>query len=137
MTVTQSCNYHWDHLESQLSDLSKHSTAWSPFTGKTILFIGERFVPFPTTGRRLNKGKEKESGQREASSNLPKIVLALGAKQVEAVTILQLAKFPMKSYDFAVLPDDEKPGKDLLAYRNLTCIDVRWLKEFLVSHLPG
>jgi len=130
MAVTQFCNFSWHSDTSLLSDPSKHSSQWSAFNGKTVLFVGERFVPFNPTGRRTYKGKD---GQREASSYLPKIVLALGAKCVEAVSTEKYAKLQGNLYDLAVFPDEERPGKNI--ENNVKCINVHWLKEYLISRL--
>lgn len=142
MRFTQSCNYDWDTSSIPGTELSKWHSRNSAFADKNVLFVGERFVPYyDATG----KGKIKVDGKREASSYLPKVALALGARSVEAVTGIELARNRVVTdYDYIVRLDGEDPPtlpeqeeKKGEKKGEVKHIDVNWLKDYLVSGIAN
>lgn len=109
-----------------MSDLLNSCFPTNVFRNQIVLFVGKQFVP-----ERLGK-KGTTDKTREAYSSLPKIALAMGAKQVDAVFDMKFISLSLEEYHYAVFPDNQKPYDNLLRL-GIKCMNVTGMKEYLIS----
>ena len=70
---------------------------------------------------------------REASGTVPRIVAAMGAASVEAVTDIRYASENISSFNYIVVKEPEKIAAALRDAQDVDIVDVTWIKECLIA----
>ncbi|KAJ7063384.1 hypothetical protein C8F01DRAFT_1132802 [Mycena amicta] len=92
-------------------------TAFKPFEDASILCVGKEFFT------------------QEALKFVPDIVLAMGAKEVEAVAKLENKTSAASSYTYIIVPTDELLKKVEKRGRYGNCITWDWVKDVLIGRI--
>lgn len=133
----------WGSSTEHLKDIMDNPVASKLFTALSVLCVGPDFVPAGKTKRvcalvyqsapSLTSIQTNSVESNECSRDVPRIVLAMGARRVEAVTEAKYASDPtFKAFDFVVVKDmsDSVPG---LPKPNVTqLVHFPWVKESLM-----
>ncbi|GJJ12745.1 hypothetical protein Clacol_006990 [Clathrus columnatus] len=98
----------WWRDSDNFGQLLSNSPVEKLFAGKSFLCIGPLFIP-----------KSKEFG------TFPKVLLAMGASVVQAVTQLKYVKGQTK-FDYTVVDDD---GAEVLSYNGAPGVNISWIKK--------
>ncbi|KAF7969897.1 hypothetical protein HWV62_25631 [Athelia sp. TMB] len=124
LRVSQMVDCDWGNSSDQLKDIMDNPVASKIFAPLSVLCVGPDFVP---------AGKTKRANNKESSRAVPRIILAMGANRVEAVTEAKYASDPtFKAFDYVVAKDITEcvPG---LPKPNVTkLVHVQWVKESLI-----
>ena len=118
----------WASQTETLTELLDDHMGTHTFRSKSVLFVDKHFVP-----ERLGRNAAADQ-KRVAFSYLPKLVLAMGARLVEAVSDVKYASENKESYDFRFVTGDSaesRAPRDGLQYYT-----VGDLKELLISGRP-
>ncbi|KAJ6623561.1 hypothetical protein B0H10DRAFT_802417 [Mycena sp. CBHHK59/15] len=116
--VTQRVNADWGSSAVDVSDIINNPAAFKVFKGKTILCIGADVVLAP-------KGKKNANGV-----SIPRIILAMGARSVEAVREVKHASRALSSYDYIMLKEEDLRIPSL---EDCTIVSWTWVKDALIS----
>ncbi|GJJ16095.1 hypothetical protein Clacol_010374 [Clathrus columnatus] len=106
----------WWRDSDNFGQLLSNSPVEKLFAGKSFLCIGPLFIP-----------KSKEFG------TFPKVLLAMGASVVQAVTQLKYVKGQTK-FDYTVVDDD---GAEVLSYNGAPGVNISWIKKCLITGIEG
>jgi hypothetical protein len=139
----------WGNCTEHLSDIMSNPVASKLFSNNSILCLGADFVPLPK-GKRVRPTQyiaqakalttlvpaqttsETEKG-KEASRTVPRIILAMGAKRVEAVAEIRFASDQScKVFDYVVVKDKGEVVDDL-PNDAITLVHLPWVKECLIA----
>ncbi|KZP19516.1 hypothetical protein FIBSPDRAFT_828087 [Athelia psychrophila] len=132
--MTQMVDCEWGSSTAHLKDIMDNQVASKLFAALSILCVGRDFVPAGKTKRASDFSSTNSVDGKESSRAVPSIVLAMGARRVEAVTEAKYASDPtFKTFDFVVVKDisDSVPG---LPKPNVTkLVHFPWVKESLMT----
>ncbi|KAG6816444.1 hypothetical protein H0H87_005999 [Tephrocybe sp. NHM501043] len=125
--ISQQVDIDWGSSKHHLLDIMDSKVPCKLFSGKSILCVGD-MVPKPR-GKKLSLVEEKS---HEAHNALTRIILAMGADHVEAVSDVVYASAPIHEFDFIVIKKDEdyRPEAGMTAEQT---VHWNWVKECLVA----
>ncbi|KAF9484732.1 hypothetical protein BDN70DRAFT_872278 [Pholiota conissans] len=129
--LSQQIDIDWGNSIHHLTDIMNNPVARKLYTGKSILCVGHDMICPPKTKRRT--GTDERA--LEASTALPRIILAMGAEIVEAVTEARYASKSLADYDYLVI---KEPEQYLREYSQCTTVHWPYVKQCLLAsrHLP-
>ena len=120
------------------------------FAGKSILCVGQDMVCHPK-GKRVSllsyssqtppftnfalQRAGNDDKTPEASNSVPRIILAIGAEVVEAVTEPRHASQGLSNYDYLVI---REPAQYSAQFADCTVVHWAWVKDCLIAsrYLP-
>ncbi|KAF8587431.1 hypothetical protein K439DRAFT_825285 [Ramaria rubella] len=118
LAASQAFDRAWWRDVDNLPKLVSQPPVLKPFAGKAFLCIGVPEFLF----------SKKEFG------TFPKVILAMGASFVQAVTEITLVNVNgSQSFDYTVVDD----GQDLVEYQDAQAVNVSWIKKCLVTGIEG
>ncbi|KAJ3544929.1 hypothetical protein NM688_g5690 [Phlebia brevispora] len=117
--VSQMVDLDWGESPRHLSDIMQNLVAAKPFAGKKILCLSPDFVP-------------RKNDNSNPLQMIPRIVLCMGANQVDAVSDVKQAG-KVSEYDYVVLKDEELHRRHNASLKGATCVGKDWVKECLVA----
>ncbi|RDB21264.1 DNA repair protein crb2 [Hypsizygus marmoreus] len=123
---SQQIDSDWGNSIHQINEIMDNSVARKIFDGKSILCFGAEMVPLPK-GKKLTGAEEK---MQEAHNAVTRIILAMGAKFVEAVSELKYASAPVDEYDFVIIKELHHYGSQL---EGGTVVHWSWVKDCLIA----
>ncbi|KIM49330.1 hypothetical protein M413DRAFT_438515 [Hebeloma cylindrosporum] len=123
---SQQVDIDWGNSIHQLKDIMSNTVASKLFERKTILCVGPGMVSQPKGRRRAGVD---DKGQ-EAMNAVPRIILAMGADAVEAVTEPRYATRKLSDYDYVVIRDANLYGPE---FSNCVTVHWSWVKECLIA----
>jgi hypothetical protein len=137
--VSQFIDLRWCNSDDHLSSIGSNPVARKPFAKKSVLCIGPEFIPRskvrvnspsprPYIPKYLSK-QQQETDKQPAIEHVPRIILTMGAKRVEAITELNYASKHISDFDYVVIPDGTEHNHE---YGD-KCVDVSWVKACLVA----
>jgi len=127
--VSQMVDLDWGNCTEHLGDIMSNRVASKLFRGNSILCLGADLVPLPK-GKRTTSDTEKA---KEASRTVPRIILAMGAERVEAVSEIRFASDQsFKGFDYVVVKDKGEVVPDL-PNDALTLVHLPWVKDCLIA----
>ncbi|KIM87177.1 hypothetical protein PILCRDRAFT_815647 [Piloderma croceum F 1598] len=127
--VSQMVDLDWGNSTEQLSDIMCNQVASKLFNHNSVLCLGADFVPLLKV-KRTTSDPEKA---KEASRTVPRIILSMGAKRVEAASEIKYASDQsLKSFDYVVVKDADEVVHGL-SDGNVTFVHVPWVKDCLIA----
>ncbi|KAF8965254.1 hypothetical protein BDZ97DRAFT_1812840 [Flammula alnicola] len=129
---SQQVDVDWGNSIHQLKDIMNNSVACKLFDNKSILCVGPDMV-CPPKGKRAKAGVDERA--QEASNAVPRIILAMGAEVVEAVTEPSYASKELSDYDYLII---REPHQYLPEFAQCVTVHWTWVKESLIAsrYLP-
>lgn len=129
--ASQQIDFDWGNSIHQLKQIMSNAVPCKLFAEKSVLCVGPEMIPQPR-GKRLPGVDEK--GQ-EAINAVARIILAMGAEYVEAVTDIQHATSGVSAYDFVIIREASHYSPEL---SDATTVHWNWVKDCLIAsrYLP-
>ncbi|KJA27104.1 hypothetical protein HYPSUDRAFT_35669 [Hypholoma sublateritium FD-334 SS-4] len=129
--ASQQVDVDWGNSIYHVTDIMNNRVACKLFAGKSILCIGQDMVCHPKGKRRAGS----DDKTLEASNSVPRIILAMGAEVVEAVTEPRHASQVLSYYDYLVI---REPGQYSPQFTDCTVVHWAWVKDCLIAsrYLP-
>ncbi|GLB34876.1 putative ubiquitin modification-dependent histone binding [Lyophyllum shimeji] len=124
--ASQQVDVDWGNSVHQLNDIMDNRVPCKIFDGKSILCVGPEMVPSPK-GRKLTGAEEKT---QEAHNAVTRIILAMGADRVEAVSDVRYASASLSSFDFVIIKEANQYGSHLEDGRT---VHWPWVKDCLIA----
>ncbi|KAG6898357.1 hypothetical protein C0992_009032 [Termitomyces sp. T32_za158] len=124
--ISQQVDINWGTSVHHLSDIMENRVPCKLFSGKSILCVGD-VVP---KMRRSKKPSIVEEKAQEAHNAITRIILAMGADCVEAVTDIDHASAPLNEFDFIVIKKAEHYSLGMVPDKT---VQWSWVKECLVA----
>jgi hypothetical protein len=140
----------WGNCTDHLSDIMSNPVASKLFRNNSILCLGADFVPLTTKGKRVGPACYSVQATRidrtdfaqttsdtekakEASRTVPRIILAMGAIRVEAVSEIKYASDQsLKDFDYVVVKDANEIVHGL-PNDAVTLVHLPWVKDCLIA----
>ncbi|KII88413.1 hypothetical protein PLICRDRAFT_110707 [Plicaturopsis crispa FD-325 SS-3] len=139
--VSQLVDLNWGNSPDYITDIMTNAVASKLFAHKSVVCIDATYVPLPKSKvsssifYRLAPPSTaflQNSDGQEASRNVPRIILAMGAERVEAVTERKYVSDPtFESFDYVVMRDGCNLLDDLP--EDAACVHLNWVKECLIA----
>ncbi|KAF9013900.1 hypothetical protein BDQ17DRAFT_1230890 [Cyathus striatus] len=123
---SQQVDVDWGNSIHYLKDIMSNSVPCKLFSKMSILVLGADMVPMPK-GKCVSFFREKA---QEAHNALARIILAMGASRVEAVSDLKYASATTADYDLIVIRDADRYTQELPSH---TTVHWTWVKDCLVA----
>ncbi|KAF5380888.1 hypothetical protein D9615_004022 [Tricholomella constricta] len=118
--ASQQVDVDWGNSVHQLNDIMDNRVPCKLFDGKSILCVGSEMVPAPK-GKKFTGAEEKT---QEAHNAVTRIILAMGADRVEAISDLKYASAPISSFGFVIVKEASHFGPHL---ENGTTVHWPWM----------
>jgi len=148
--ASQQIDFDWGNSIHQLKHIMSNAVPCKLFAEKSILCVGPEMIPQPK-GKRvcLNSlssvlhaltvmfvqlpGVDEKA--QEAINAVARIILAMGAESVEAVTDIQHASTGVSAFDFVIIREASHYFPEL---SNATTVHWNWVKDCLIAsrYLP-
>ncbi|TFK55141.1 hypothetical protein OE88DRAFT_1003892 [Heliocybe sulcata] len=124
--ISQRVDFDWGVTGNIMKAIMDNPVAIKVFADKSILCLSDKFVPVQAGA--TNKIVADDRGTLAC---VPRIILAMGAKRVEAVTQTRNALQNLKAYDYIVVssPSD----LDTLRQQGLKVANWEWVKDCLIA----
>ncbi|KAG5653828.1 hypothetical protein H0H81_010101 [Sphagnurus paluster] len=123
---SQQVDYDWGNSIHQLNEIMDNRVPCKLFDGKTILCVGAEMIP-TQKGKKATIADEKN---HEAQNAVTRIILAMGANRVEAVSDVRYASSAISSFDYVVVKEAGHYGPHL---EDGTIVHWPWVKDCLVA----
>lgn len=134
--MSQRVNLRWGDKSQQLHETytDMYGSNSTLLDEKAILCIGLELFP-PGKSKGLKRINTEDDRQNKSTRELPGIMLAMGADQVEAVCDLKDAQHEINDYDFVLVKDLEEVKKfnGVVKGERPPCVHIPWVKECLVA----
>ncbi|KAF8077869.1 hypothetical protein FPV67DRAFT_1662656 [Lyophyllum atratum] len=124
--ASQQVDVDWGNSVHQLNDIMDNRVPCKLFEGKSILCVGSEMVPSPK-GKKLTSAEEKT---QEAHNAVTRIILAMGADRVEAVSDVKYASNSVSLFDFVVIKEAHQYNSHLEEGRT---VHWAWVKDCLIA----
>jgi hypothetical protein len=111
--VSQFVDLDWCNSSEHLQQIMNNPVAPKPLKGQSILCIHRDFLP---------------DGRGQAAA-VPRIILAMGAARLEAVSDAKYSSMDLPQYDYLIV----KEGEGMALRKDAACADVAWVKGCLIA----
>ncbi|KAG6917953.1 hypothetical protein DXG01_017137 [Tephrocybe rancida] len=122
--VSQQVDMNWGYSVHHLNDIMDNKVPCKLLSGKSILCVGD-MVP-------KMKGKKGEEKAHEAHNAVTRIILAMGADRVEAVSDAAYSSAPLHEFDLVVVKKAEHYSPNMGMVEGKT-VYWNWVKDCLIA----
>ncbi|KAG6837300.1 hypothetical protein H0H93_011902 [Arthromyces matolae] len=125
--ISQQVNMDWGKSARHLTDIMDNNVPCKLLNGKSVLCVG--YVVPKMNSKKLSMHDQNTQNNYDA---ITRIILAMGAERVEAVSGLRHASRPLHEFDYVVVKDDQNIS-ELDTGPHCRTMTWTWLKECLIA----
>ncbi|KAH8107006.1 hypothetical protein BXZ70DRAFT_885133 [Cristinia sonorae] len=126
--MSQLVNLDWGDEDRHLDRIMHNTAPPKIFMDLSILYVSTDFVAQVKNGR---KAKTDAMLAQEANRTIPRILLCMGAKRVEAVASATDASQKPQKFDYVVVKEPHEVAQ--FSTKGTTCVHFKWVKDCLFS----